>query len=324
MKPRVRHEELRDVSTHFRFGENWREYARHIDSERIAQAQSELVRLLGLNDLGEKRFLDIGSGSGLHSLAASRLGCAHVLATDIDADSVETTRAVLAAHATSRTWECLQVSILEMTPEEFGRFDVVYSWGVLHHTGAMWEAIRRAAALVSDEGLLAIALYLKTPFCGFWRAEKRIYSRSPRLLQIATRVLYVATASLREVLGGRNPFASIAMRRDGERSRGMRYWNNVHDWLGGYPYESAAPSVVESFVSNLGFDRIRALDTTPSLGMFGSGCAQYLFRKGTPSRSSEMRLSQPVDRWPVNLRSGCAGAEDRPAAPRPSDRASFD
>jgi 2-polyprenyl-6-hydroxyphenyl methylase/3-demethylubiquinone-9 3-methyltransferase len=278
MARRHESEDPRDVSSHFRFGRNWRDYAKHIDSGKIAQAEKGMARLFGSVGLAEKRLLDIGSGSGLHSVAALRLGCAHVVATDIDADSVETTQATLRAYAPGRKWECHQKSVLAMTPEDFGRFDVVYSWGVLHHTGAMWDAIRRAGALVADGGHLAIAIYQKTRFCGFWEREKRFYSQSPGIVQFPIRLLYVAAAALRKVLAGRNPLPGFAGDPDGGPGRGMRAWNDVHDWLGGYPYESASPEEVQAFLSNLGFSHIRSLDVTSSIGLFGSGCAQYLFK----------------------------------------------
>lgn len=171
-----------------------------------------------------------------------------------------------------------------MTPEDFGRFDVVYAWGVLHHTGAMWDAIRRAGALVADEGFLAMAIYLKTRFCGLWRREKRVYSRSPKMVQIPLRVLFIAAATLREVLEGRNPFPRLSDHWHQQGTRGMRLWNDAHDWLGGYPYESASPKEVEDFVSNLGLRQIRSLGITPNIGLFGSGCAQYLFKRNRGQR----------------------------------------
>jgi SAM-dependent methyltransferase len=290
MAGRQGNEDPRDASSHFRFGRNWREYAKHIDSAKIAQAEKAMARLLGSVSLSGKRLLDIGSGSGLHSVAALRLGCAQVVATDIDSDSVETTQATLSAHAPARNWECRQKSIFAMTPEDDGRFDVVYSWGVLHHTGAMWDAITKASALVVEGGHLAIAIYQKTRFCEFWRREKRFYSRSPGLVQFPIRVLYVAAAGLRRIFAGRSPLPGAADDKDGSPARGMRAWNDVHDWLGGYPYESASPEEVRAYLSSLGFRHIRSLDVTSSIGLFGSGCAQYLFEK-SPGHASRATSS---------------------------------
>ena len=128
-----------------------------------------------------KTFLDIGCGSGLNALAALSLGAASVTAVDIDENSVSTTQALLAARAPNPNWSAKLASVFDMTPDTFGTFDVVYSWGVLHHTGSMWKAIDCAARLVSPGGLYAIAIYTKTPLCGFWQYEKAFYSKSPKL-----------------------------------------------------------------------------------------------------------------------------------------------
>jgi len=166
--------ELTQVGSHFRFGENWAEFAQGIDPARIEQACGEMARLLGREDISGLRFLDIGSGSGLHALAALKLGAAQVIATDIDPDSVETTRKLLERFAVDGRWRAERRSVLEIRPEDYGRFDIVYSWGVLHHTGAMYDAIRAAAALVGESGRFCTALYGRTALCNFWRWEKRL------------------------------------------------------------------------------------------------------------------------------------------------------
>lgn len=139
--------DLKDRKSHFEFGENWRDYAETIDARRVEGAIEGLRRLFPSGLFG-KTFLDVGCGSGLHSLAALRLGSAFVLATDIDENSVSTTRGVLLGHFPEARWTPRQISVFDMTPEEIGTFDVVYSWGVLHHTGDMWLAIEKAARLV--------------------------------------------------------------------------------------------------------------------------------------------------------------------------------
>lgn len=88
-------QDLTRAESHFAFGRNWAEYAGKITEAEVREAEAGLLRLMGGERLEGKRFLDIGSGSGLHSLAALRLGAREVLAVDIDADSVATTRAVL-------------------------------------------------------------------------------------------------------------------------------------------------------------------------------------------------------------------------------------
>jgi len=72
-------------------------------------------------------------------------------------------------------WTIEQGSILDAVwAPLLGTFDIVYSWGVLHHTGAMWTALELAASLVGPRGTLAIALHRRTALCGAWRIEKRL------------------------------------------------------------------------------------------------------------------------------------------------------
>jgi SAM-dependent methyltransferase len=140
------------AETHFAFGRNWAAYAEKVTEAEVEEAVKGLSRLLGGERLDGKRFLDIGSGSGLHSLAALRLGAAEVLAVDLDADSVATTKAVLSRFAPRGNWRAEQRSVFDLDPQRKGTFDIVYSWGVLHHTGDMMRAIRQAAAMTARGG----------------------------------------------------------------------------------------------------------------------------------------------------------------------------
>ena len=105
---------------------------------------------------------------------------------------MSTAQALLSTHASGRTWSVNVRSVFDLDPNKYGVYDVVYSWGVLHHTGDMWIAIRKASAMVAPGGYLALALYRRTPLCGFWRTEKKIYATSPRFIQAVIRTLYKA------------------------------------------------------------------------------------------------------------------------------------
>ena len=141
-----------DPSTHFRFGENWEAYSRLITDPKIDQALDDMKRLLGATDLSGSSFVDVGCGSGLHSLVALRLGAAPVAGFDFDAQSVETARALLETRAKGNAWRIEQKNVFDVDPDTDGTFDWVYSWGVLHHTGALWDAIEKAMTLVADKG----------------------------------------------------------------------------------------------------------------------------------------------------------------------------
>lgn len=263
-----------DVSTHFEFGENWEAYSKDIDSERIASAEAGLLALLPAAQIAGRTFLDIGCGSGLHSLAALNVGAKFVTAIDIDPTSVSTAKATLTKHGESQEFRCLVGNVFDPPFDEGEKFDIVYSWGVLHHTGDMWNAIENAIGLVKPGGKLVIAIYFKTPFCGFWKVEKRLFTRSPRILRPPVIWLFSALGILRILTKGRNPVTYI---REYKKFRGMSWYRDQIDWLGGYPYESASAEEITSFVEGHGGKLVKSLNTTPNIGLLGSGCAEYVF-----------------------------------------------
>ena len=130
----------KELATHFEFGRNWSGFSELIDESRVTQAVEGLERLAGSTALAGKSFLDIGCGSGLHSLAALQLGASRVLALDLDPHSVATARHVLSRFAADAECEVREQSVFTLDPQQLGVFDVVYAWGSLHHTGALHEA----------------------------------------------------------------------------------------------------------------------------------------------------------------------------------------
>jgi 2-polyprenyl-6-hydroxyphenyl methylase/3-demethylubiquinone-9 3-methyltransferase len=225
------------------------------------------------------RFLDIGSGSGLSSLAARRLG-ARVVSFDYDPKSVECTTALREQFFPhDPDWRVEQGSILDRGYlEKLGRFDIVYSWGVLHHTGAMADAVDNASQLVLPPGMLILALYRKTPLCSFWALEKRWYCRASLRAQAFARGLYVGLMRLGFALLRRDFRTYIT---DYRSKRGMDYIHDVHDWLGGFPYESISPEDVAKTMAALGFEPVRSQVRRASFGLFGSGCDEYVYRRGS-------------------------------------------
>jgi SAM-dependent methyltransferase len=268
---------LTERDAHFEFGENWKNYSRTIDRKRIDAAIEGMKRLFP-EGLADKAFLDIGSGSGLHSLAALSLGALPVTAIDIDENSVAATQDTLTRHAPDKAWTARITSVFEATPETLGTFDVVYSWGVLHHTGDMWLAIERAAGLVKPGGQFAIAIYSTTMFDGFWKLEKQIYARSPSPVQRCIRGLYMAALLARHAVTQRNPVAVV---KNYAEQRGMNFSHDAHDWLGGYPYETATATELRDRVCAMGFAEQRAFPLPVTYGLFGAGCHEFVFRKNT-------------------------------------------
>jgi len=268
------------AETRFRFGENWQSFLYTIDDASIAEAERNLVRLFPDGALAGKSFFDIGCGSGLAMLAAARLG-ARVSGIDLDPQSVAAARTLLGHYLPQGGWSVSVKSVFDLDPDVDGRFAIVHSWGVLHHTGAMWRALERAAALVEPGGRFTIALYSKTPFCGLWAAEKRLYVAAPALVQTALRGLYKAAYLAGLIASGRNPARYL---REYKIARGMDWAHNVADWVGGYPYESVTPAAVHDFLAVHGFAFEREFVHPAALGgLLGSHCDEYVAQRNDSS-----------------------------------------
>lgn len=272
--------ELTKAESHFAFGENWASYSKKISDEEIDESVRGLSRLLGGARLEGASFLDIGSGSGLHSLAALRLGAARVAAVDIDANSVATTKAVLQRHASGQNWNAEESSVFDLTPSGIGKFDVVYSWGVLHHTGDMLKAVRSAAQLCNPNGIFIFALYRRVKLDWFWRVEKRLYAKASPAVQKIMRRIFIG---LFQLMGSHKPRTFDEFVSTYKGNRGMDFEHDVHDWMGGWPYESITPEEVSLLMESLGFVQVRSFVTRAKnaqlhLGIFGSGCDEYVYK----------------------------------------------
>jgi len=259
----------------FAFGRNWSEFVPLVDEERIQSAVRSVREMLGLDDLAGKRFLDAGCGSGLFSLAAVRLG-ADVHAFDCDEDSVRSASQLRERFASDSRWTIERGSVLDTAYlAGLGRFDVVYSWGVLHHTGALWDALDRVACLVAPGGLLAVSIYNDQGRTSErWRRVKCGYVEGTRarrtVLMTAAAVKLYSRSVASMLLHGHGPRA-IARSFSG-RERGMSAWHDLIDWVGGYPFEVAKPEEVFARVRPLGFE-LRHLKTCGG----GLGCNEFVF-----------------------------------------------
>jgi len=159
---------------------------------------------------------------------------------------------------------------LQPRPEQA---DVVYSWGVLHHTGNMNQTVRNAASLVRPQGTLIIALYGKTPYCETWKRIKRWYCTANEAKKQSAERWYVRLFGVYLLLRGKRLKNHIA---NYSKKRGMDFIHDVRDWLGGYPYESIAPQDLVDPSSPLGFTCVKQRVRRRS-GLFGSGCDEYVF-----------------------------------------------
>jgi len=265
----------------FEFGQNWRRFLALLDEERITEAERSLCVMLGVTHLKDKSFLDIGSGSGLFSLAARRLG-ARVHSLDYDPESVACTSELRRRYfADDPRWTIEGGSVLDANYlASLGRFDVVYSWGVLHHTGAMSQALENVARLVAEGGVLFIAIYNDQGGASRrWLAVKRLYNRSGAIVRflvvLAIGALIESKSAVVRLVRLKNPlpFEAWAERK---KCRGMSVWYDLVDWVGGYPFEVATPEVIFEFFYRRGFQLTRFKTCSGGLG-----CNEYVFVKET-------------------------------------------
>lgn len=260
----------------FEFGENWSQFLKVLDDERIKQASLSLQGMLGVENLQDRTFLDVGSGSGLFSLVARQLG-ARVHSFDYDPKSVACARELKRRYfSDDPTWNIEEGSVLDPTYlSRLGQHDVVYSWGVLHHTGNMNAALQNVAPLVKPGGLLFIAIYNDQGITSKrWTMVKKIFCSGMlgRLLIRSVFYPYFALGRLRgDLRNGRNPFKSYALYK---QSRGMSVLHDWEDWLGGYPFEVAKPEEIFDRYRKLGFTLERL--TTCAGGL---GCNEFVFRR---------------------------------------------
>src|ERR1035437_3405349 len=267
----------------FEFGKNWENFLKRLDGQRIANAEQSLCEMLGVIDLKEKTFLDVGSGSGLFSLAARRLG-ASVHSFDYDPQSVACTNYLKEKFFRNDShWAVEQGSVLdESYVQALGKFDIVYSWGVLHHTGAMWKAIENSSRVVRLNGLFYIALYNdEGPRSRIWHTIKKIYNVIPfRLGKFFFGILVIVPWEFRAFL---IKFVQLKpleyfetwIHYSEHSMRGMNKLNDVIDWVGGFPFEVASPAVVFAFLKERGF-QLENLRVTRGLG-----CNEFVFSRRT-------------------------------------------
>jgi 2-polyprenyl-6-hydroxyphenyl methylase/3-demethylubiquinone-9 3-methyltransferase len=254
----------------FDFGDNWRRFSEaRLDDVRFGEAVRSLEQLFPEGALRGRSMLDVGCGTGLFSIAAARLGARPVLGIDINPTCIavsEENRGRF-GHGVDVTFRV--ISVLDPTAlQSLGPFDVVYAWGSLHHTGRMWEAIENVSRAVAPGGTLVLAIYAKHFTSPAWSVIKRSYNAAPGLVRRAmlsgmAPVIYAA----KFLVTRQNP-----LRKD----RGMDFWFDVVDWVGGYPYEYASPEEVSARMTAMGF---LVRDLQPA--SVPTGCNEFVLERAT-------------------------------------------
>jgi len=250
----------------FSFGRNWVDYVNNfLDRKHLDIAKESLLKYLPGKEYKDKVFIDVGCGSGIFSLNAVRLGCKKVISFDIDKYSVKATQIIKKRFSSlvpqDSQWQIFEGNILDpsLIKKLKNQGDIIYSWGVLHHTGNMYQSIRKITKLVKSDGYLILAIYNKSPSSEFWLKIKKIYNRASLFVKKAMVyflffcIIFVRfLKTMKKKIRGR-PSDSLL-----SRERGMSIFYDVQDWLGGYPYEYATFEEIKKLMEDLGFKLINA------------------------------------------------------------------
>jgi len=253
----------------FDFGKNWKAYSRRaLDEEALSDAVASIRDLLEIVDLDGKTFLDIGFGSGLFAIAAKRLGAAEVVAIDVNPLCIEVARKNTALLMKGEGYpEFIEMSVLDGGGlEGLNKFDIVYAWGSLHHTGDMKTAVRNAAGRVAGNGIFAVAIYNRHFTSPLWRIIKKNYNIVPGIVKVLMIYAFFGVIFIAKLAAtGRNPL---------KKKRGMNFYYDVIDWLGGYPYEYASPEQINDMMSDMGFELKKCVHADVP-----TGCNEFVFIK---------------------------------------------
>lgn len=258
---------IKEDTISYSFGENWQDYLKDVSEREIESAKRDIMEWLGPVSIAGKAIIDIGCGSGIHSLAFYLLGAKEICSFDFDQLSVEATKTLWEKEGKPTNWRIFHGSILdEEWIKSLGKFDIVYSWGVLHATGAMWVAIEKSISLIKAGGILWIALYAKgSGYLKDLELKKKYNSSSGwgKRWMIYRSIGWIMLSRLKHF---QNPFTW-----NENRARGMNTYHDIVDWLGGLPYEVASEDEVLRFGRKYGLvlERIKVKNE--------GGCSIYIF-----------------------------------------------
>jgi len=256
------------MDNYFDFGRNWEYFSSiRLNEHRLISAVESLSSMLSDQDICGKSFLDVGCGSGIFSIAAQSLGASHVVGIDVNPKCISVSlgnRYRLAPEAPIQFLLGSALNIADLV--QLGKFDVVYAWGSLHHTGDMWTSIKNVSETVSDGGVFILSIYNQHFTSPIWRYIKWFYNQVPVIIKRMMIFIFSGIIFISKLLiTRRNPLI---------KQRGMDFWFDVIDWIGGYPYEYSSPENIITFVTNLGFIMHEFIPSEVP-----TGCNEFVFRR---------------------------------------------
>jgi len=170
----------------FSFWKNWENFLKKLDQKKIDQAKQYLIDFMWwIDHIQNKTIIDFWSWSWLMSLAFVLLWAKKVVSIDIDDSSLACTQflkhkfTIDDSKRDIRKWSILDKNLIK----NLEKFDVVYSWWVIHHSWNMWEGLDHIAQLVKPSWLLYLAIYNNNTYplegtSKLWVKIKRIYSKA--------------------------------------------------------------------------------------------------------------------------------------------------
>jgi SAM-dependent methyltransferase len=261
----------------FSFGENWLSYQEYLNETRLRDAQNDIEEWIGKNNIKGKTIVDIGCGSGVHSFSLFKMGARRIVSIDVDPKSVEATKKMHAGAGSPHGWTIHDGSILDdnfIKTLPVRTFDIVYSWGVLHHTGSMWKAIEKSIQMIKPGGVYWIALYVKGPRYAADLALKTKYNGASNFWKKVMVRKYIFRIIVKHLIYLNIRSAVKALfPKSYDVGRGMNLYHDVVDWLGGLPYEVASAGEVVEFTRKFGLI-LEKLTLAPE-----GGCNIFLFSK---------------------------------------------